>query len=71
MEAQQAIALLGATSDRWWEGMAHLYLSFNLLLASRFGEALEAAARCRTIGETIADPRLVSYALSRRAGSTP
>jgi tetratricopeptide (TPR) repeat protein len=43
--------------------MAHFYLAFNLFEASRFPEALEAAARCRAIGEAIGDPFLVSYGL--------
>ena len=59
---RRSVSLLERTAERWWLGMTHFYVGLNYLTIGRFDLALEAEARCHTIGETIGDPRLQSYA---------
>jgi len=59
---RQSVSLLERTGERWWLGMTHFYVGLNYMSIGRFELALEILARCHTIGETIGDPRLQSYA---------
>jgi len=60
---EEAVRILRAHPDqRWWLGMAHIYLAMNHVLAGDF-EAGLAAARCADdVALEIGDPRLRNYA---------
>jgi len=60
---KEAVKILEPRVDqRWWLGMAHFYLSTNYLLEGDFESALAEAVRADSVGKSIADPRLQTYA---------
>jgi tetratricopeptide (TPR) repeat protein len=60
---REAIARLqGSTTQQWWLGMAHFYVSANYLILGRFAETLAAARCAHEVGEAISDMRLQCYA---------
>ena len=60
---RRAVALLEHTAgQQWFLGMAHFYVAMNHLLIGRFDDALTALRRAQAVGESIADPRLQTYA---------
>jgi DNA-binding NtrC family response regulator/tetratricopeptide (TPR) repeat protein len=60
--AREAVTPLARAGEQWWLGLAQWGLAFSLGFMGDFGQALEAAARARAIGEAIEDPRLQAYA---------
>jgi transcriptional regulator with AAA-type ATPase domain/tetratricopeptide (TPR) repeat protein len=57
--AREAIARLRRIRQTYWVGLAYWILARNLGVLGQFAEALDAAARAETIGDSLPDPRLV------------
>jgi class 3 adenylate cyclase/tetratricopeptide (TPR) repeat protein len=60
--SERAITALAGIGEDYRLGMAHFVLALNALSLGRFDEALEATARARAIGESLADRRLQTFA---------
>ena len=59
---EAAVALLEATDQRWWLGIAHWVVGINQGLLGGFESALAAEARAGAVGEAIEDRSLQGYA---------
>jgi class 3 adenylate cyclase/tetratricopeptide (TPR) repeat protein len=57
-EGLQALALLGKSGERWWEGQAEGVAGFHHYVLGQFESAFAAMERAHRIWEALADPRL-------------
>ena len=62
-QGRQAITLLEQTEERWWLGQSYWAVGLNYTFMGECAPAMEAVTRAHTIGETIGNTRLQTYAM--------